>query len=156
MWQQITSSRSTWFHPMLSSTKNLLVFYAHFAKIISAGHAYDIISFDFQKAFDRTPHDLVIRAAARLEVSDKALGWLASFLAGCTQRVKVGESVSQVSLVTSGVIQGSSLEPDLYTVFIDELLRLIKYPAVGFADDLKFIADVTEEPAVVVQSDIDQ
>ena len=45
--------------------------------------------------------------------------------------------------------------PDLYTVFIDELLRLIKHPDVGFADDLKFIADVTEEPAAAVQSDID-
>ena len=129
----------------------------HRLKIIPAGHAYDIISFDFQKAFDKTPHNLVIRAAARLGVSDKVLGWLASFLAGRTQRVRVGDSVSQVSVVTSGVIQGSSLGPDLHTVFADELLRLtiIKHPAVGFADDLKFIADVTEEPAAAVQSDID-
>ena len=45
--------------------------------------------------------------------------------------------------------------PDLYTVFIDELLRVIKHPAVGFADDLKFITDVTEEPTAAIQSDID-
>ena len=47
------------------------------------------------------------------------------------------------------------MEPILYTVFIDELLWLLKHPAVGFADDLKFIVDVTEEPAVAIHSDID-
>ena len=72
------------FTQRLSSTTNLLVFDAHIAKIISAGYAYYFISFDFQKAFDKTPHDLVIRAAAGLGVSDKALGWLVSFLAGRT------------------------------------------------------------------------
>ena len=95
------------FTQRLSTTTNLLVFDALITKIISVGHAYDIISFDFQKAFDKT-HDLVIRAAARLKVSDKALGWLTSFLAGRIQRVRVGDSVYQVSVVTSSVIQCSS------------------------------------------------
>ena len=49
-------------------TSNLLVFDAHIAKIISAVHVFNIISFDFQKSFSKTPHDLVIRAVAKLGV----------------------------------------------------------------------------------------
>ena len=53
----------------------------------------------------------------------------ASSSPGRKQRVR--DSISQILEVTFGVIQGSFLEPDLYTVFIDELLQLIKHLSVG-------------------------
>ena len=143
------------FKPLLSTTTNLLAFEAFIADIRSAGHAYDILSFDFKKAFDKTPHDRVINAAAKLGICDSALGWLASFLADRTQQVRIGDSYSESVNVSSGVVQGSSLGPDLYTIFIDPLLRSIKQPSVAFADDLKFVADVNVHSSVAVQSDVD-
>ncbi len=91
-----------------------------------------LFHFNFQKAFDKALHNLVIRLAVRYGVFDKALSWLASFLAICKLQVRVEDSVSQVSKITSGVIQSSFFGPDLYTVFIDKLLQLIKHPTVWF------------------------
>jgi ribonuclease P/MRP protein subunit RPP40 len=68
--------------------------------------------------------------------------------------VRVGECYSRAANVSSGVIQGSTLGPVLYDLFIDSLLRKLKLPTLAFADDVKIVADVATYPASVVQSDI--
>ena len=120
----------------------------------SVGYPFDIVSFDFKKALDKTPHEYVIQAASNIGINGKALDWLTSFLHGRTQKVRIGDSYSRVNDDTSGVIQGSSLGPDLYTISMDSLLRHIQLPAVAFADDLKFIADVIHHTAASVQEDV--
>ena len=107
-----------------------------------------------KKAFDKTPHEYVIQAASNIGINGKVLDWLTSFLHGRTQKVRIGDSHLRVNDVTSRVIQGSSLGPDLYTIFIDSLLRRIQLPAVAFANDLKFIADVIHHTATRVQEDV--
>ena len=121
---------------------SILTSEAKIAEIISNGHPYDIISFDFAKAFDKAPHDKVVNAIAALGIKGRALEWLSSFLAPTAD-------------VTSGVIQGSTLGPVLYDIFIDSLLRKIKLPSQAFADDFKFIADVIAQPRVVIQAEVD-
>ena len=138
-----------------STMTNLLDCEAKIAEIISDGHPYDIISFDFAKAFDKAPHDKVVNAIAALGIIGRALEWLSSFLAGRTFSVRVGDSLSPTADVTSGVIQGSTLGPVLYDIFIDSLLRKIKLPSQAFADDFKFIADVIAQPRVVIQAEVD-
>lgn len=138
-----------------STMTNLLDCEAKIAEIISDGHPYDIISFDFAKAFDKAPHDKVVNAIAALGIKGRALEWLSSFLAGRTFSVRVGDSLSPTADVTSGVIQGSTLGPVLYDIFIDSLLRKIKLPSQAFADDFKFIADVIAQPRVVIQAEVD-
>ena len=76
-------------------------------------HAYDIVSFDFKATFDKAPHNLVIEALADKGVSGNALSWYASFLTGRTQQVKVGDGLSAVGNVLSGVVQGSACGPGL-------------------------------------------
>ena len=53
-------------------------------------------------------------------------------------------------------MQGSVEGPSLYTVQIDSLLRKIPCPVRRFADDTKFVADVTTHSVIEVQSAIDE
>ena len=143
------------FVPGRSTVTNLLSCDAAIADILSANHAYDIVTFDFKAAFDKAPHRHVIQALAQNGIKGSILSWYASFLTGRTEQVKVGDSYSAVCEVVSGVIQGSVSGPDLYSLLVDTLLRTISLPRWCFADDIKFLADVTLHSRATVQADID-
>ena len=64
-------------------------FDAAVASIISRNYAYDIISVDFKKAFDKTQHHHVLRALSSLGICGAAYDWFVSFLSKCTQQVRV-------------------------------------------------------------------
>jgi ribonuclease P/MRP protein subunit RPP40 len=138
-----------------STVTNVLHFDAAIADIISRDHAYNIVSVDFTKAFDKAPHHHVLDALFQQGICQKAWMWFASFLGQRTQQVRLGGSMSASCIVTSGVIQGSTLGPVLFTIFTDSLLRLIPMPVVGYADDIKFLADVTVHTKSDVQTAID-
>jgi ribonuclease P/MRP protein subunit RPP40 len=127
----------------------------HIAKCLADGCAYDIITFDFQKAFDKAPHQCVIDAAASFGLSSRSIHWLASFLSGRTQQVKVNNCYSITHKVVSGVVQGSVLGPVLYTMLTDSLLKAITLPSLAFADDLKVIACCSKFSHQTVQDTID-
>ena len=137
-----------------STLNNLLFTDAHIAQLTSKQHCFDIISFDFAKAFDKAPHDAVVKAASLHGISGMALKWIKSFLTERTQQVRVGSSYSSPTDVISGVVQGSVCGPRLYTIFIDSLIRKIRLPLAGFADDIKFLADVAIHSAEEVQTEI--
>ena len=115
---------------------------------------YDIISFDFAKAFEKAPHWAIVRALIDHGIRGAPLMWFISFLRGRTQQVRVGESYSSIVDVISGVVQGTVVGPGLYTVFVDSLFRKIRLPSIGYADDFKFIADVVLYSTADVQHDI--
>ena len=79
-----------------------------------AYHPYDIIYFDFCKAFDKVPHQCVVDAAKEHGIGGKALAWIGNFLIGRTQQVKIREYLSEQADVISGTIQGSVLGPISY------------------------------------------
>ena len=137
-----------------STLTNLLNCDAAIVDIILAGHSYDLLSFDFMKTFDKVPHIEVHNAVSALNIGGKALEWLDSFLANRTFRVRIGDSISASANVTSGVIQGTSLGPIFYAIFIDGLLRAIRLPSQGYADDFKFIVDVNVYTRADVQNEI--
>jgi hypothetical protein len=133
---------------------NLLSCDTAIAEADLARHAYDVISFNFKAAFDKAPHSFVIEALAEKGVYCTALSWFASLLTGRTQQVMVGDCLSDVCNVTSGMVQGSASGPGLYTVLADSLLRRIELLCQVFADDFKFVADVTMHSQAVVQADV--
>ena len=142
--------------PGRSTLFNLLSCDAVITDLVAGGHCYDIISFDFLKAFDKAPHSHVIRELAALGIGGKTLSWFVSFLSNCTQQVKVANSLSIKCGFISGTIQGSVLRPIWYTVLNNSLLHTIKKnPKMGFADDVKMIADVTVNSKAEVQLEID-
>ena len=138
-----------------STITNLLASDAYISQILSRNHSYDIITFDFRKAFEKVPHRFVIQMLSDLGVGGKSLNWFSSFLLDWTFCVKFGSSYFITADISSGVIEGFVLGPSLYAIFINPLLNSVHLPVEAFADDLKFIADTAEHDQVYVQIEND-
>ncbi len=72
-----------------------------------------------------------------------------------TFRVRIGNTLYDAALVFSGIIQGSTLGLILYDIFIDTLLSRITLPPERYADNCKFIADVSIYTAHQIQDEIE-
>ena len=90
----------------------------------------DAILIDFAKAFDKVPH---LRLLSKLTGNTK--NWIKSFLSNRKQRVSVNGALSDITDVTSGVPQGSVLEPVLFLLYINDIDANIKSSICLFADD---------------------
>lgn len=126
------------------------------ADALNSKHPYDIITFDFSRAFDRVPHHLLLTELANHGVTGTALRWVRSFLTDRTQLVRISTAMSASAAVTSGVIQGSSLGTTLFTIYIDQLLAELDIPASAYADDLEFIANVVRHQRPAIQANINR
>ena len=74
----------------------------------------------------------------KYHITGSALDWLKSFLSGRSQRVKVGDSLSDSLVVEFGVAQGSVLGPLLFNLYcssISDVFAACSFDCVGFADD---------------------
>ena len=69
--------------------------------------------------------------------------------------MKADDCLSAIYDLISGVLQGSVCGPGLYTLLVDSLLRKIGLRNWCFADDFKFIADVTVCSQAAIQDEID-
>ena len=76
-----------------------------FTALIENSTCIDVIYMDFAKAFDKVPHQRLLNKLTAYGIEGKLLNWIANFLYGRCQRVKVINSFSTFSPVTSGIPQ---------------------------------------------------
>ena len=138
-----------------SCETQLLAFITDVFDIVSKFIQCDCITIDFQKAFDMVPHDILIKKLRRMGIDRRLVNWIENFLTDRMQCVKIGDVLSEIKHVTSGVPQGSVLAPLLFLIFINDLPANILSKIRLFADDVLLYNGVNSQADQnILQSDL--
>ena len=139
-----------------SCVTNLLYFFEEITKWVDDGSPVDVIYLDFQKAFDKVPHQRVKLKLKSHGMGNSIINWIEQWLTDISQRVVVDGEVSSWKSVLSGVPQGSVLGPILFLVYINDLEEGVTGKMLKFADDTKLFTKTKEiGDKQNVQDDID-
>lgn len=122
------------------------------SKMIEDGDCIDIIYLDFSKAFDTVPHQRLLTKLNAYGIDGNLLKWIESFLSERRQRVRVNQSYSNYSPVSSGIPQGSILGPLLFITFINDLPDDITCICKTFADGTKIYN--SHKNHILIQNDL--
>ena len=140
-----------------SCLTNMLCFLEEITKWIDVGSPVDIIYLDFQKAFDKVPHQRLLLKLKAHGIGDSITDWIKQWLTDRRQRVVVDGEVSNWKSVLSGVPQGSVLGPILFLIYINDLDDNITSNVLKFADDTKLFRKVnTDGDKQHLQNDLDR
>ena len=117
----------------------------HISKWADDGSPVDVIYLDFQKAFDKVPHQRLLIKFKSHGMGESVVNWVRNWLSGRKQRVVVKGEESIWRPVISGVPQGSVLGPILFLIYINDLENEIGSNILKFADDTNMFRRVESQ-----------
>ena len=104
-----------------SCLTNVLCFFEEITKCVDEGSPVDVTYLDFQKAFDKVPHQRIILKLKSHGMGNSIINWIELWLNDRRERVVVGGGVSSWKPVLNGVPKGSVLVPIVLLVYINDL-----------------------------------
>ena len=128
-----------------SCLTNLLCFLEEITKWVDDGSPVDVVYLDFQKAFDKVPHQRLLLKLKAHGIGNDVINWIEKWLTHRRQRVIVDGEITNWKSVLSGVPQGSVLGPILFLIYINDLEDDISSKVLKFADDTKVFRKVTND-----------
>jgi hypothetical protein len=149
------------FRPKHSTETALSKLYNDMCESCNERQAFLLLSLDFSKAFDTVNHEILLEKLQYHGLRTSALRWFRSFLSGRSQRVIIGNGVSQEHAVNTGVPQGSILSPLLFILFTSDLPHVLRHTIhYSYADDTQLgyrsCIDGMQAAKRCVESDFEQ
>ena len=145
------------FRAKRSCETQILTLYHELAASLDKKIQTDMIILDFSKAFDRVPHQRLLKKVHHYGIRGTTHQWISSFLNSRTQQVLVEGQSSEKVPVVSGVPQGSVLGPVLFLIFINNLPDNIISSTRLFADDCILYRQISSDnDQNLLQDDLDR
>ena len=108
-----------------------------------------VISFDFSKAFDSVPHDILCEKLKRTCLNPYITNWIIDFLTNRRQRVVVDGIETDFLEINRGVPQGTVIGPFLFSLIVNDISH--EDPEKNLLT--KFADDLTVSPPVKISKD---
>jgi len=119
-----------------NTEQNLIYTISSISNSINNGEYCIGVFLDLRKAFDVCSHEIMLKKLHNMGVRGLALDWFKSYLTGRKQCVDVQGQVSDPSSIDGiSIIQGGTLGPILFNIYINDLPNSTKLQTALFADD---------------------
>ena len=105
------------------TTSSMLICDTLIAEVLNEKAECHVIMIDFKRAFDKIDHSILISKLSNFGIDSN----IVFFLSNRQQYVVYGDSISRMTPVNSGLIQGSVIGALAFTLFINDLPEVIKH-----------------------------